>query len=71
MIEWGCDVHAKNSKGLTAFETIKNDEFRDFLIGECHLNLPKINMNKKKSSHLLPNTKYLISVPVETFIACI
>ena len=33
LIEWGCDVHAKNQKGQAAFETIKNDEFRDFLIG--------------------------------------
>ena len=34
LIEWGCDVHAKNQKGQAAFETIKNDEFRDFLIGK-------------------------------------
>ena len=34
LIEWGCDVHAKSQKGVTAFETIKNDEFRDFLIGK-------------------------------------
>ena len=34
LIEWGCDVHAKNQKGQATFETIKNDEFRDFLIGK-------------------------------------
>ena len=34
LIEWGCDVHAKGPRGMTAFENIKNDDFRDFLIRE-------------------------------------
>ena len=32
LIEWGCDIHVKALKGQTAFEMIKNDEFRDFMI---------------------------------------
>lgn len=32
LIEWGCDVHLKDDKNRTAFDTIKNDEFRDTLI---------------------------------------
>ncbi|XP_055998277.1 uncharacterized protein LOC125647533 isoform X2 [Ostrea edulis] len=32
LIEWGCDVHFKNAKNLTPFETVKNDEFKRYLI---------------------------------------
>lgn len=32
LIEWGCDVHCKNAKQLTPFETVKNDDFKKFLI---------------------------------------
>ncbi|KAK3101728.1 hypothetical protein FSP39_005894 [Pinctada imbricata] len=32
LIEWGCDVHCKNAKNQTPFETVKNDDFRRFLI---------------------------------------
>ncbi|XP_005093507.2 uncharacterized protein LOC101862335 [Aplysia californica] len=32
-IEWGCNVHTKNAKKLTPFEVVKNDEFRQFLVG--------------------------------------
>ncbi|XP_061182605.1 uncharacterized protein LOC133190936 [Saccostrea echinata] len=32
LIEWGCDVHFKNTKNLTPFETVKNDEFKRYLI---------------------------------------
>ena len=34
LIEWGCDVHCKNAKQLTPFETVKNDDFKKFLIGK-------------------------------------
>ncbi|XP_053383962.1 uncharacterized protein LOC123536322 isoform X2 [Mercenaria mercenaria] len=45
LIEWGCDVHSKNVKGQTVLETIKNDDFKRFLMvlydyySEC---VPKI-----------------------------
>lgn len=32
LIEWGCDVHCKNVKNLTPFETVKNDDFKRYLI---------------------------------------
>ncbi|KAI0208354.1 hypothetical protein LSAT2_006968 [Lamellibrachia satsuma] len=32
LIEWGCDVHVKGPKGQTAFETVRNEEFREELI---------------------------------------
>ncbi|XP_052066322.1 uncharacterized protein LOC127705978 isoform X4 [Mytilus californianus] len=32
LIEWGCDVHCKNTKQLSPFETVKNDDFKKYLI---------------------------------------
>ncbi|KAK7491465.1 hypothetical protein BaRGS_00017294 [Batillaria attramentaria] len=32
LIEWGCDMHCKNHKKLTPLESVKNDEFRQFLV---------------------------------------
>ncbi|XP_059834383.1 putative ankyrin repeat protein RF_0381 isoform X1 [Hypanus sabinus] len=32
LIEWGCDVHAKNLKNNTAFDGIQSEEFRNFLL---------------------------------------
>ncbi|KAJ8299503.1 hypothetical protein KUTeg_023563 [Tegillarca granosa] len=32
LIEWGCDVHCRNSKNQTPFESVKNDEFKKYLI---------------------------------------
>lgn len=34
LVEWGCDVLVKGPKDQTAFEAIKNEDFRDFLISE-------------------------------------
>ena len=34
LIEWGCDVHVKGPRGQTAFETVRNEEFREELISE-------------------------------------
>lgn len=31
MIEWGCNVNMRSLRGMTAFETIKNDEFKNHL----------------------------------------
>ncbi|KAL8614249.1 hypothetical protein ACOMHN_026466 [Nucella lapillus] len=33
LIEWGCDMHCRNGKKLTPLESVKNDEFRQYLIG--------------------------------------
>lgn len=32
LIEWGCDIHNKNVKGQTVLETIRNDDFKRFLM---------------------------------------
>ncbi|CAC5404439.1 unnamed protein product [Mytilus coruscus] len=32
LIEWGCDVHCRNTKQLSPFETVKNDDFKKYLI---------------------------------------
>ncbi|XP_013397902.1 uncharacterized protein LOC106164510 [Lingula anatina] len=32
LVECGCDVNKRSIKGLTAFETVKNDELKDYLI---------------------------------------
>ena len=34
LIEWGCDMHCQNSKKQTPLESVKNDEFRNYLVGE-------------------------------------
>ncbi|XP_032894096.1 uncharacterized protein LOC116984113 [Amblyraja radiata] len=32
LIEWGCDVHIKNMKNHTAFDDIRSEEFKQFLL---------------------------------------
>ncbi|XP_050411091.1 uncharacterized protein LOC126825502 [Patella vulgata] len=32
LIEWGCDVHIKNSRGLTPIESAKNEDFKEYLV---------------------------------------
>ena len=39
LIEWGCDMHCQNSKKQTPLESVKNDEFRQYLVGELVLHI--------------------------------
>lgn len=32
LIEWGCDVHLKNMRGLTAIDSCRSDELKFFMI---------------------------------------
>ncbi|XP_076450581.1 uncharacterized protein LOC143286742 [Babylonia areolata] len=32
LIEWGCDMHCSNTKKMTPLESVKNDEFRQYLV---------------------------------------
>lgn len=47
LIEWGCDVHNKNVKGQTVLETIKNDDFKRYLMGK-----PKISFHLRQEHSL-------------------
>ncbi|CAL1541164.1 unnamed protein product [Lymnaea stagnalis] len=51
LLEWGCDVHCRNLKGLSPFEAVKNDEFRQFLVDlyeHYSATVPKIMKGSKE-----------------------